>query len=145
MSKHPLSILLAEDNEDHAKITIDTLEENASLGISVFHVSNGQLAIDYLESCNEKTFPDVVILDLKMPLKNGFEVLEYMKKDDQIKNIPVIILTTSSNKNDVQTAYGMGVSSLLVKPFSFDEFAEMLNSFTGYWTQVTLSSSTMRS
>lgn len=137
MEKHAV-IMLVEDNEMDVELTIDAFEE-ARLKNSIFVVRNGQSALDYLNQKGEysdaKTYPlpDLILLDLKLPGKDGFEVLHEIKSTPIIKRIPVIILTSSKEEGDRALSYDTGANSYLTKPVSFDGFLNVVKQIQGYW------------
>ena len=137
--KHePVEILLVEDNDDDAVLVREAFA-NAGL-LNFFNVvKDGVEAMAYLRREGEykgKNLPGVVLLDINMPRKDGFEVLEEMKADPLLKQIPVIMLTCSKREEDVVKAYNGGACSFITKPVSFDAFQEMVGRFFLYWTLV---------
>ncbi len=94
-------------------------------------VESGRAALDLLQ--HQENIPDVVLLDLNMPGMSGFEVLQSMKKDARLGQIPVVILSTSNARQDVQRAYTLHASSYLVKSVNFDHFVEQLEKILRYW------------
>jgi CheY-like chemotaxis protein len=117
-------ILLVEDNEGDILLTLDAFEEcKVKTEISV--VKNGKEALDFLfqrgEYANVKR-PDLILLDINIPIFNGHEVLERIKSDSNLKKIPVIMLTTSSNQKDVDKAYENHCNSYVKKPIEITEF-----------------------
>ena len=109
------------------------------LSNSVFHVKDGEEALDFLFSKGiytdrpEKYKPKVVFLDLKLPKVSGLEVLAEMKKNKATKLIPVVILTSSKEENDINRAYDLGVNSFIVKPVNFDKFMDDIAELGLYW------------
>lgn len=119
-----LHILLVEDDAIAAYITKEALE-NASIQNTLTVVHDGDDAISYLRrrgDFSEATKPDLVILDLNMPKKNGLEVLEEMRSDSDFKNMPVIILTTSSAEKDIEETFRANASCYITKPFEESQF-----------------------
>src|SRR5207253_9751320 len=104
--------------------------QKALSGIPLAVVSNGQEAINYLEGVSVYAdraaypFPDIVLLDLKMPLLNGFEVLRWVRQQPRLKRLPVIVLTGSVQDNDARRAYEMGANSYVIKPTDFNQLLE---------------------
>lgn len=128
-----IKIMLAEDNEDHAEITIETLmEENVKNEVS--HFLNGDEAISFLKSASDDEIPDLILLDIKMPLKTGFDVLEYVKSNDRLKSIPVVMISTTTNAIENKKAYDMGAATFIKKPISYDAFIDAIKSLNLYWT-----------
>jgi CheY-like chemotaxis protein len=138
MEGEPVLVLLVEDNMDHAELVIRTLEDHR-IANRIRHFVDGQAALDYLLRRNEYTDPDssprphMVLLDLRLPRVDGLEVLKVIKETDELKNIPVIILTTSEADRDMIRAYDHHVNSYLVKPVGFDDFNKLMNDLGFYW------------
>ena len=102
-------------------------------------VSDGIQAIDYLKHQGkyvDSTVPSLILLDLNLPKKNGHEVLEEIKKDTNLKNIPVVMLTTSSSESDINKSYSLGVNSYIIKPIDFDRFMEIIETIAKYWLNI---------
>jgi CheY-like chemotaxis protein len=128
--KKSIKILLAEDDEGHAILIKDALSENRLLN-EIDHVKDGQEALDYLYRRNgyeNRTFmkPDIILLDINMPKVDGLEVLAKIKQDDEFKNIPVIMLTTTDNPREIDKSYKLGANSYITKPVVFDDFIEKI-------------------
>ena len=122
-------ILLVEDNQNDAELTLAALSD-ARLGNDVFVVRDGAEALAYLRNAwdagQASGLPAVVLLDLKMPRVDGFEVLKKMKADDRFRDIPVVMLTSSAEQRDVQECYKLGVSAYVVKPLAFQSFVDAI-------------------
>lgn len=135
-----ISFLLIEDDPDHAHLIRRSLENNR-VANQVEHVKNGAEALEYLFHqgiYKDKSLPDVILLDLKLPKVDGHEVLRRIKNDEQLKVIPVVILTTSAAETDREKAYKEYANSYLVKPLDFNSFKKMadeLNLYWGIWNQ----------
>ncbi|RJP57718.1 MAG: response regulator [Candidatus Auribacter fodinae] len=133
-------ILIIEDNPDHAELIIRSLEVT-DYDISLYHVSDGEEALDFLFRKNEyKTLtkddmPNLILLDLKLPKLDGFEVLKTIKNTDSLRHIPVIVLTTSNMDTDIQKAYDLQANSYLVKPINFTLFITLMEEFGSYWLE----------
>lgn len=131
-------ILLVEDNRMDIELTLDAFRE-ARLVNTIHIAKNGQEALDYLfgrESFSDRSsypFPNLVLLDLKLPGIDGFEVLRQIKKTPLMKRLPVVILTSSKEEGDRALSYDIGANSYLVKPVSFDGFLGVIRQLTGYW------------
>lgn len=138
MSEEPFSILLVEDNEDHAEITMFTLEENR-VANRVDWVKDGEEAVDYLFNKNKYAdahaypTPGLILLDLKLPKLSGLEVLERVKADPKLRRIPVVMLTTSDREEEILRSYDLGVNSYVTKPVQFDELTEKLKNICSFW------------
>jgi len=134
----PILILFIEDDPAHAEIIIRNFEKNKLIN-EIKHISDGQQALNYLYRLEEYSDPsnsprpDLILLDLRLPKVDGIEVLESIKKDPELKTIPVIILTTSSSAFDIDKSYKNYVNSYLVKPLDFGKFSDLLESFGFYW------------
>ncbi len=131
-------ILLVEDNKMDVVLTLDAFRE-AHLANKIHVVNNGEEALQYIfgegKFSNRKvyTMPNLILLDLKMPGIDGFEVLKRIKNTPEIKRIPVIILTSSKEEGDLSMGYDLGANSYLVKPVSFEGFLEVVRKVTDYW------------
>ena len=138
MRGEPVFVMLVEDNIDHAELVIRTLESHR-IANQIKHFSDGQNALDYLlrrgeyENPESSPRPHLILLDLRLPRVDGLEVLSRIKEQDDLKNIPVIILTTSEAEKDVARAYDNHVNSYLVKPVGFEEFSKLMNDLGFYW------------
>ncbi len=133
-------ILLAEDNANDAELTLTALRENR-LGNEVVLVRDGADALDYLYCRNgfaarADGHPAVVLLDLKMPTVDGIEVLRQVKTDPALKHIPVVILTSSREEQDLLRSYDLGVNAYVVKPVDFTEFISAVKTLGGFWAVV---------
>ena len=136
---HP--ILIAEDDEDDYLLTIEALKE-AGVDSQIKWVKDGEELMDYLEPIGAKIrktdseFPSLILLDLNMPRKDGREVLEEIKKNETLRKIPVVILTTSKAETDINHAYDLGVNSYIQKPVRFSEFVEVIKVVSHYWFHI---------
>ena len=126
-----IKILLVEDNLGDVILAKKAFVKS-KVKNKLYIVRDGEQALAFLR--NKKNIrPDIILLDINMPKKNGLEVLEEIKLDVNLKAIPVIILTTSSSKVDILNSYNKYASSYLVKPLDIDEFLELVRKFTEYW------------
>ncbi len=138
MKGKPINILLVEDDAGHAEIIRRNLNRSR-VANRLYHVENGEDALAYLHRggkySDEAAFPmpDVVLLDLRLPLMDGLEVLQRVKSDADLKTLPVVVLTTSAAEADLVRAYDLGANSYLVKPVDFAKFSELMESFGYYW------------
>lgn len=138
MNGEPVSILLVEDNLDHAELVMRSFEDHA-VANKIYHVADGEEAIDYLFSKekyaqgNQNPTPHVILLDLRLPKIDGLEVLKAVKSDNELKSIPVVVLTTSTAKTDLAKAYEYHANSYLVKPVDFDKFNKLMDTLGFYW------------
>jgi CheY-like chemotaxis protein len=131
-------ILLAEDNEDHISL-IRRAFERGGLCNPLFVVRNGEEAVAYLKGegkfANRSEFPlpSLLLLDLKMPIKTGFDVLEWVRAHPVFSRLRVVVLTTSEEPKDINRAYQMGANSFLVKPVNIEDFFRLTEAIKGYW------------
>jgi CheY-like chemotaxis protein len=138
MTPENLTILLVEDNPTDVML-IRRAFEKAKLGNPMQVVSDGDAAVDYLAGegayADRKQFPlpILIMLDLKLPRQSGLEVLQWLRAQDMLKRIPVVMLTSSQQERDVNAAYDTGVNSYLVKPVEFDGLLQMLKTVSLYW------------
>lgn len=138
MTLKPAHILLVEDNEGDILLTREAFEE--SKVITQISVSrNGREALDFL--FRRGTFidakkPDLILLDINIPIYNGHEVLKQIKTDNILKKIPVIILTTSSNQMDIDSAYENHTNSYVKKPLDMEEFLDAILKIEEFWLQL---------
>jgi CheY-like chemotaxis protein len=132
-----LEILVVDDNEDDVLLLRESLRDMPA--VSLMHACDGDDAIAFLRregSYASAPRPAIVLLDINMPRKNGFEVLAVMKGDPDLRAIPVVMLTTSNRDADVVTAYSGGACSFVTKPVNFDRLKLIATHFVDYWTTV---------
>lgn len=131
-------ILLVEDNEGDILLTREALEDSKIINtLSV--VRDGQEALDYIflrKNYKEAKSPDLILLDINLPLKNGHEVLQIIKQDDTTKHIPVIMLTTSSSERDISLSYQYHANCYITKPVEIDNFLEAIATIEHFWLQI---------
>ena len=133
MSGEPIQILLIEDNPDHAVLVMRNLK-NFCVANKVSHVEDGELALQFLdESVGKNNRPHLILLDLRLPKIDGLEVLKYIKTNNKLSDIPVVVLTTSEAEKDVARAYNYHANSYIVKPVDFSKFTELMNTLGFYW------------
>lgn len=132
MEDNAIEILLVEDNPDDAGLTIRSLKKN-NLTNNLLHLKDGEEAIEYLEKNKNNNLPKVILLDLKMPKIDGIEVLKHIKQDETLKLIPVVILTSSKEENDIVETYKLGVNAYIVKPVDFTKFAKAVSDIGFFW------------
>ncbi len=138
---HYDTILLVEDEDDHARLIIKSLKEKAKVLNPIAWVKNGVEAIEYVTKTGQyeqekPATPALVLLDIKMPLMNGFEVLQKIKTSQDYKTIPVVILTTTSLSEDIKRAMELGANDYIVKPIKFSDFTQKIQSLGYYWVFV---------
>ncbi len=134
-----ITILLVEDSQSDARLIKEFLEE-ININIDLNTVKDGIEALEYLHKhCKPvDNCPNIVILDLNLPKMNGNEVLKEMKKDPDLKKIPVIILTTSTAQEDINECYEALASCYISKPVEFDEFAKVIKIINEFWFDTVL-------
>jgi CheY-like chemotaxis protein len=134
-------ILLVEDNPNDAELTLRALGKQNVAG-KVMLVKDGVEALDYLFATgpysqrNLADMPKVILLDLKLPKINGFEVLQAIRADERTKLIPAVMLTSSAEEQDINECYRLGVNSYIVKPLDYSEFVEALADLGNYWLMI---------
>jgi CheY-like chemotaxis protein len=135
------TILLAEDREDDV-ILVQRAFERVSIRNPLFVVRDGQEAIDYLSGVfpfsdrDRFPIPALLLLDLKMPRMDGFDVLRWLKTQPNLASLRVVVLTSSEDVRDVSKAYQLGANSFLVKPLDFENTVAMVETITDYWLRI---------
>jgi len=138
MNDDKVEILLVEDNPHDAELTIRALKK-ANLANRLIHLHDGAEALDFLfakgvfADRDIGNRPKVILLDIKMPKVDGIEVLRQLKLDEANRTIPVVIMTSSKEEQDIITSYDLGVNSYVVKPVDFDGFAKAVSELGFYW------------
>ena len=138
MKDESLKILLVEDNEDHAEIVMRSFKAH-HVANPIQHVTDGEAALDYLlrrgkfSDPKKSPRPHLILLDLRLPKIDGLDVLKAIKETDQLRRIPVVILTSSEEEHDVAMAYDHHANSYLSKPLDFKKFTEMMRELGFYW------------
>ena len=131
-------ILLVDDNEDDVYLTREAFDA-ASLRVNLHHVDNGEKCLQFLRKQGPYAnvpSPDLILLDMHMPVMDGHEVLKEIVKDDKLRHLPVVVLTTSYEAADIQKMYGLRCSSYITKPVDFDNFVNSVGQLAGYWLTV---------
>ncbi len=133
-------ILLVEDDEKDITLTMAAFKQNNLIN-EVVVLNDGEQALDYLYYKNDFAFrekgnPAVILLDIKMPKVDGLEVLKKIKTDQELKKIPVVMLTSSREENDLITSYNLGVNSYVVKPVDFNGFINAVKSLGLFWAVI---------
>lgn len=142
-----VEILLVEDNPNDAELTIRTLKKH-HLTDKLVWVKDGAEALDFLFGTGTyagrqtAAVPKAMLLDLKMPKVDGLEVLKAIKNDERTKQIPVIVLTSSTQDQDIETCYRLGVNSFVSKPVAFDDFVRVVSELGLYWMLINRSPKT---
>jgi CheY-like chemotaxis protein len=124
------TILLVEDNPDDVKLTLRALKKN-NIANEVAIAHDGVEALEMLAGLNP--LPTIILLDLKLPRLNGLEVLKQIRTDARLKRLPVIILTSSKEDQDILTSYDLGANSYIRKPVEFEHFTEAVRHLGLYW------------
>lgn len=135
---NPIDILLVEDSEGDIRLIREALREG-KLNNELYVVRNGVEAMDFLQKRNkfaDAVRPDLILLDLNLPKKDGREVLSEIKADEQLKRIPVVILTTSSSETDVIKTYNLHANCYIVKPLDLNQFIQVVKSVESFWLSI---------
>jgi two-component system response regulator len=133
-----VEILFVEDSIDDAILTIRALSKSGFTN-KLFHVKDGAEALDFIYCTGlyalrkTKDYPKLILLDLKMPKVSGMEVLEKIKSDEDLKSIPVVILSSSKEDPDIKKCYALGANSYIVKPVDSDSFFSAIKEIGMYW------------
>lgn len=125
-----LNILLIEDDEIERMKFHRVLQKN-ELHCEIQEAMNGEEAVQILS--DETKAPDLILLDLNMPKMSGIEFLQNLKSDERLRYIPVVILTTSNNRNDLKRCYEEGIAGYIVKPLKYEDYVEKIKSLVKYW------------
>ena len=135
MNITPINILLVEDNEGDILLTTEALEEG-KIPKSLKVIRDGSSMLIYLKEIAEKSpseLPDLILLDINLPKKNGHEVLKDVKRNKLLKHIPIIMLTTSSSEIDVLKSYQEHANCYLIKPVEIGEFGALIEKIEDFW------------
>jgi len=136
-----VTILVAEDDEDDRMLMQDALEENR-LANDLHFVCDGEELMDYLRHRGQYSDPKIaprpslILLDLNMPRKDGREALKEIKSDPALRQIPVVVLTTSKAEEDILRTYDLGVSSFIAKPVIFESMVQIIKALGKYWFEI---------
>ena len=139
--REDIPILLVEDDEDDVHLTQRAFEKGHILN-KLFVTNDGEEAMEFLEQRGRYNNPDdapepgVIMLDLNMPKMDGYEVLNRIKSDNKLKHIPVVVLTTSDQTDDVQKCYDIGANTFITKPVEFNNFLEAIVTTGKYWLSI---------
>ena len=141
MTKSPVEILLVEDNPHDVELTLHVFKKN-NLCNHIHVVRDGAEALEFI-FCTDRyadrrieNQPKVILLDLKLPLVDGLEVLRHVKADSRTQAIPVVVLTSSREERDIVDSYELGVNSYIVKPVDFEQFSEAVRNLGLYWLRL---------
>ena len=134
----PANVLLVEDNEDDVELTLEALN-NSKLQVKIHVVSDGMTAMTFLRREGEYAGaqrPDLILLDLNLPRMDGREVLKEIREDPELTDIPVVILTTSEDEEDILKAYLLHANCYITKPIDFSQFTRIIKQIEGFWLQL---------
>jgi len=137
----PITILMADDDADDRRLTKEALEESR-LANGIRFVEDGEELMEYLRHTgkyappNETPRPGLILLDLNMPRYDGRAALKEIKNDPELRQIPIVILTTSKADEDVYRSYDLGVNSYIVKPVTFEALVDILQTIEKYWIEI---------
>ena len=137
-----VTILLAEDDPGHARLIEKNLQR-ANITNEIVFASDGQQALDYLfgegdYAGQQRALPLLVLLDLNMPVIDGYQVLKRMKADDRTKRIPVIVLTTTDDLKEVSRCYDLGCNAYLTKPVDYSQFSDVIRKMSQFLAVITM-------
>lgn len=137
---NPIVILMADDDDDDFVLTKKALAESKLLN-EMRRVRDGEELMDYLHRRGEFTAenaprPGVILLDLNMPRMDGREALREIKTDEKLRNIPIVVFTTSKAEEDIFKTYQLGVNSFITKPVTFDNLTEVMRALGNYWFEI---------
>lgn len=134
-SSRPYQILLVEDAPGDIRLTFEAFKK-ATIESRLHAVQDGQEAMDFLEQKGvhtEAPRPDLILMDLNLPKLHGFDLLNWIKANDRFKNIPIVILTASSNEKDIQKAYDLRANCYLLKPSKLEDFFQIIRGVQEFW------------
>lgn len=134
---HPIDILLVEDNPGDVRLTQEALKD-ARVNNTLTVIGDGIEALAFLNrnGRNKSTRPDLILLDLNLPKKSGLELLAEIKSDDELKIIPVIVLTTSTSQEDIIKSYGLHANCYITKPVDLELFIRVVKSINDFWLTI---------
>jgi chemotaxis family two-component system response regulator Rcp1 len=138
VASQPIEILLVEDSPSDTELTIEALRE-AKIANNLSHVEDGVEAMEFLRRTNtyaDAPKPDLVLLDLNLPRKDGREVLLELKSDPDLRVIPVVVLTTSKADQDIMRAYQLQANCYISKPVDFEQFVDVVRAIEHFWLEV---------
>lgn len=133
------TILLVEDNPDEAELTQQALKKN-KIAEKVIVKRDGKEAFDYISNQLEQSLPlpSLVILDLGLPFLSGLELLEKIRANEDTRNLPVVVLTTSEESRDIQRSYELGINSYVFKPTDYRKFNQVVEQLGAYWSELNI-------
>ena len=138
MNAKPIEILLVEDNPGDVRLTREALK-SGKVWSNLHVVEDGEAALTFLRQQGSYTYaprPDLILLDLNLPKKDGREVLSIIKADEHLKRIPVVVLTTSQAEEDILKAYNLNANCYITKPVDFDQFLKVVRVVEEFWLTI---------
>ncbi len=129
------------DDDENDRLTFQRLLKSEGIDVELIMARDGREALDQLISDRFLQFqdkPDLILLDLNMGILDGFETLKILKTSESTRSIPVVVLTTSSNKRDIEASYALGANSYIVKPTSLDDFSKIIRGLKSYWADLVI-------
>jgi len=139
--KKPVTILIADDDPDDRMLALEALNESR-LSNNLYFVEDGEELLDYLKRRGQYSDPassprpGLILVDLNMPRKDGREAIREIKADEELRQIPLVVLTTSKAEEDILRTYNLGVNSYITKPVSFDGLVEVMQGLRRYWFEI---------
>ena len=134
----PIKILLVEDNPGDARLAVEALKDS-KIRNNLYHVEDGVEAMRFLrrdEGYADVPLPDLILLDLNLPRKDGREVLAEIKEDPRLRLIPVVVMTSSEGERDLVRSYGLHANAYVVKPIDLDRFIEVVRAIEDFWFSI---------
>jgi two-component system, chemotaxis family, response regulator Rcp1 len=134
----PIEILMVEDNERDARLADEALKDS-KIRNNLYHVEDGVEAMSFLrrdEGYADVPLPDLILLDLNLPRKDGREVLAEIKEDPRLRLIPVVVMTSSEGERDLVRSYGLHANAYVVKPIGLDRFIEVIQGIKEFWLTI---------
>ncbi len=138
MTGMAIDILLVEDSAGDARLAMEALKDS-KVDNDIYHVQDGIEAMDFLKKqgrYKESPRPDLILLDLNLPRMDGREVLAEIKKDEDLKRIPVVVLTTSSDEADIFRSYNLHANCYITKPIDLNQFIKVIKSIESFWLSI---------
>lgn len=129
-----LNVLLVEDDPIHAMVIRHALEGHPSLR-SLTHVDDGEAAVSFLHNAPTEAAPDLVLLDIRLPGIDGFDVLRQVRREERTRPLPVVMVSTSDDPGDVTRSYALGANAFITKTPDYDDFSRRLGDLQEFWTQ----------
>ncbi len=134
----PIEILLVDDDPAHVRLTMEVIK-GCKINNNVTVMRNGEEALNFLfkrPPFEDRAMPDLIMLDLNIPKKSGLEVIKEIRQGPEIKNLPVIVLTTSDDAKDIETAYKLGANCYITKPVDLNQFINVINCIEEFWLTI---------